>query len=484
MVAAHFENIVNNILTSNQQRESDAVNQGIDSVKALEKRLSGRSSGLKSIVKRTLFRLSATTAGALERGIEITATLVVTLTVTVPLLLILLFRKLFTGTTIFTSKTIAGAGSMPIRVHQFNNIGAPWCDLPLFFEVLTGRLALVGTAIKEWSHSGATPEKGYINMMKPGIISLWDVRQSSKIAHEGQLSIEWEYIFKKHLFYDFMLLLRALPAMLYSEKNKTSSSIFRLLDIDLRNLSMVEAVTLIGANLAQKKQCTIFFANPDCFNKMISDRDYFNILKTGDYIFPDGIGLVIAGKMLQTPLKENINGTDMLPYICRMAASTGHSIYLLGGKPGIAEQAGQKISATYGVPLAGTAHGYFDHQTESDAVIEAINNSGAAILLVGFGAPLQEKWISNHRHQLKAEVLMGVGGLFDFYSGTIRRAPSWIREIGFEWIYRMLQEPGRMWRRYVVGNPLFLYRVVKWKVFSHEIESIHANEIAVKPHGA
>lgn len=79
---------------------------------------------------------------------------------------------------------------------------------------------------------------------------------------------------------------------------------------------------------------------------------------------------------------------------------------------------------------------------------------------------------------------MGVGGLFDFYSGTTKRAPAWVREIGFEWIYRILQEPGRMWRRYVVGNPLFLYRVMKWKVFSHEIESIHANAITVKPHGA
>ena len=116
--------------------------------------------------------------------------------------------------------------------------------------------------------------------------------------------------------------------------------------------------------------------------------------------------------------------------------------------------------------MAGTAHGYFNHRTESDTVIKEINNSGATILLAGFGAPLQEKWISRHRHELKPLVLMGVGGLFDFYSGTISRAPDWIREIGFEWAFRMLQEPGRMWRRYVVGNPLFLYRVMKWKVFT------------------
>ena len=442
------------------------MNQGKDDLRALEKRLSGRESGLKSVAKRTLFKLSVSTAEALARTIEITMALAVTLAITVPLLVILLLRKLFNGTPVFTSVTISGARAIPLNVLQFNNIGTPLRYLPLFFNVLTGELALVGTAVKEWNNSNANPEKGYISVIKPGIISLWDIRRSSKIAHQGQLSIEWEYIFKKHPFYDFMLMLRALPAMFYTEKNATSSPVFRLLDIDLQNLSMVEAVTLIEANLAKKKQCTIYFANPDCLNKMISDREYFRILKEGDFIFPDGIGLVIAGKMLQTPLKENINGTDMLPFICRMAASKGYSIFLLGGKPGIAEKAGKKISTTYGTTLAGTAHGYFDHRTESDSVITAINNSGAAILLVGFGAPLQEKWISLHRHKLKPGVLMGVGGLFDFYSGNIRRAPDWIREIGFEWVYRMLQEPGRMWQRYVVGNPLFLYRVMKWKMFT------------------
>lgn len=417
-------------------------------------------------MKRSMFRLSASISEGIARIIEISVALAVTLAVTVPLLVILLFRKVLTGKLVFTSRTIAGARAIPVKVVRFNNISSRWCDLPLFIEVLTGRLALVGTAIKEWSDSSSAPEKGYISLVKPGIISLWDIRCASKIAHEGQLSIEWEYVFKKHPFYDFMLLLRALPAMLYSEKSGTSSTVFHLLDIDLKNLTMVEAVGLIGTNLEQKKQCTIFFANPDCLNKMISDQEYFTILKTGDYIFPDGIGLVIAGKMLQTPLKENINGTDMLPYICKMAALKNHSIFLLGGKPGIAEKAGENISKKYGVTLAGSAHGYFDHQTESDDIIKIINNSGASILLVAFGAPLQEKWISRHRHQLKPEVLMGVGGLFDFYSGTISRAPGWIREIGFEWVYRMLQEPGRMWRRYVVGNPLFLYRVMKWKMFT------------------
>jgi N-acetylglucosaminyldiphosphoundecaprenol N-acetyl-beta-D-mannosaminyltransferase len=113
-----------------------------------------------------------------------------------------------------------------------------------------------------------------------------------------------------------------------------------------------------------------------------------------------------------------------------------------------------------GLEIAGARDGYFRPEEEG-AVIEAINGSGARILLVAFGAPRQELWIARWRDRLAPPVAMGVGGLFDFYSGRIPRAPVWMREIGLEWVFRLMQEPGRMWRRYVIGNPLFLYRVRK-----------------------
>ena len=464
--SAFAEKIINQTLTGHQNRSRTAMESRTDSARALEKRLTDRSLSMKSIFKRVLFRIGALTAEVLERVIEFVVAFVMTLLLTVPLLGILLFRKLFTGTPVFVKRTVEGAFAKPLMVFRFRDLPAPFCDLPLFLELFTGRLALAGTAIKSWSERSAVPENAYIRLVKPGIVSLWDIRNSSKTAHEGQQAIEWEYVFKKRLFYDFMLILRALPVMLYSENSGISSAIFPLLGLNLNNLTMDEAISVMQRTLEEKKQSAIYFVNPDCLNKMVSDRKYFNTLKTGDYVFPDGIGLSIAGKMLGTPLRENINGTDMLPYLCRMAAAEGYPVFLLGGKPGIAEKAGQNISKTYGVTIAGSADGYFDHQHDSDAVIEQINSSGAAILLVAFGAPLQEIWIARHRQKLSPRVLMGVGGLFDFYSGTIRRAPRWIREIGFEWVYRILQEPGRMWRRYVIGNPLFLYRVMKWKVFT------------------
>ncbi|HEY5141223.1 MAG TPA: WecB/TagA/CpsF family glycosyltransferase, partial [Methylococcales bacterium] len=141
------------------------------------------------------------------------------------------------------------------------------------------------------------------------------------------------------------------------------------------------------------------------------------------------------------------------------AAQGGYSLFLLGGLPGIAELTAQAMQQRYpDLLIAGSHDGYFTSEQESK-VIATINNSGAAILLIGFGVPKQELWLARHREQLQPTVCLGIGGLFDYYSGRIPRAPVWLREIGLEWTWRLIQEPGRMWKRYLIGNPLFLYRV-------------------------
>jgi N-acetylglucosaminyldiphosphoundecaprenol N-acetyl-beta-D-mannosaminyltransferase len=112
--------------------------------------------------------------------------------------------------------------------------------------------------------------------------------------------------------------------------------------------------------------------------------------------------------------------------------------------------------------ICGFRSGYFDHDKDSDIVIGEINDSRPDILLVAFGAPLQEKFIRKNAQKIEARVLMGVGGLFDFYSGRIARAPYWMRQLGMEWVFRLMKEPRRMWKRYIIGNPVFLYRVFRW----------------------
>ena len=163
--------------------------------------------------------------------------------------------------------------------------------------------------------------------------------------------------------------------------------------------------------------------------------------------------------MQKVSLRANVNGTDLFPELCAQLQHSGLRLFLLGARPGIAEATAENMRKRFpGLDICGTRHGYFD-RAQTRQVISEINRSGADIVLVAMGVPHQELWIDAHRQHLDARVLMGVGGLFDFYSGRISRAPVWVRELGMEWGWRILQEPGRMWKRYVIGNPLFLYRV-------------------------
>ena len=146
-----------------------------------------------------------------------------------------------------------------------------------------------------------------------------------------------------------------------------------------------------------------------------------------------------------------------------MATEQQLSIYLLGGEDGVAATTAKNMQQRYpNLQIAGSHSGYFDMHQDSDdnqQVITSINHSQANILLVAMGAPLQEKWLEDNKSQLHCQVGIGVGGLFDFYANRIKRAPSWLRQMGMEWSYRLLQEPQRMWQRYIVGNPLFIFRV-------------------------
>lgn len=230
----------------------------------------------------------------------------------------------------------------------------------------------------------------------------------------------------------------------------------RLFGLDLVNGSLSGAANAIVAMAAARAPITIQFINAHCINTLNRDAGYRAALDAADYLLPDGSGMAIAARLADEPMGENLNGTDLFPELCRRAAQRGQSIFLLGGKPGIAAAAAATmVGANPGLRIAGTRDGYWS-AAEEDRVIAEINASGAAILMVGLGVPLQEKWIARVRSRLTARVVMGVGGLFDYYSGAIPRAPLAIRKLGCEWAWRLVQEPRRLFMRYVVGNPVFL----------------------------
>jgi N-acetylglucosaminyldiphosphoundecaprenol N-acetyl-beta-D-mannosaminyltransferase len=235
--------------------------------------------------------------------------------------------------------------------------------------------------------------------------------------------------------------------------------------VPITNVSMDEALAMIERAVRERERRCIFFVNADCMNISARDAEYHATLGRDDaWVFADGAGIKLAGVISRQPVKDNVNGTDMFPLLCAACAGNGQSLFLLGARPGVAEEVQERMSALHpGLRVAGTHHGYFSHE-DCDAVIDRINASGADILLVAFGAPLQERFIARHRARLTVPLVMGVGGLFDFYSGRIPRAPKILRDASLEWAWRLAMEPRRLWKRYLVGNFTFLGRVVWWEI--------------------
>ena len=229
-------------------------------------------------------------------------------------------------------------------------------------------------------------------------------------------------------------------------------------DIHLLNLSLDDAVTAIDCALSARQPTRIAFVNADCANIAARDPGYRAALGDIDWVFVDGSGMRLAGEILNQPVRDNVNGTDLFPRLCAALVGTGHRVFLLGARPGGAEAGGRGMRSRHpGIELAGSHHGYY-RPGELPGLLRMIRASRADVLLVAFGAPRQEQWINQHMDQTGATVVLGVGGLFDYYSGRIPRAPLWMRRLGLEWVFRLIQEPGRLWRRYLVGNLVFLAR--------------------------
>jgi exopolysaccharide biosynthesis WecB/TagA/CpsF family protein len=239
---------------------------------------------------------------------------------------------------------------------------------------------------------------------------------------------------------------------------RDSNNDVTLFGMQVANISMGSALDWISQRVRNRQKTLLNFVNAHCLNTSCKNAEYRRVLKQSSRLLPDGSGVKLALRFQGIELQENLNGTDLFPQLCREAAAQGMSLYLLGAGPGVAAQAAENMVKRYPqLQIAGTRDGFFTAAQE-DEVIETINRSGADILLVAMGVPRQELWLARHLDRLNTAVNMGVGGLFDFYSERISRAPLWLRKSGMEWVWRLLQEPGRMWRRYIIGNPEFVIR--------------------------
>ena len=206
---------------------------------------------------------------------------------------------------------------------------------------------------------------------------------------------------------------------------------------------------------------TVAFANAHCINTAAHNPNYVWALSKASAILPDGSGLQLAARFKSNRFVENLNGTDLFLPLMQKAASQNKSVYLFGSQPGVAEAAAQAAEKSVpDVKIAGTRHGFFKANEETK-IIEDINNSGAAVVLVAMGVPKQDIWIARNRHRLNAQLVFGVGAQFDFWSGRVSRSPALLRQTGLEWVWRLAIEPRRMFKRYVLGNPIFVVRALR-----------------------
>lgn len=222
-----------------------------------------------------------------------------------------------------------------------------------------------------------------------------------------------------------------------------------IFNVDLMNTT---TSTAIETMLAPGARRTAAFVNAHCINVAARDPVYRWALARADHRLPDGSGVQMAAMMTGKRFVENLNGTDLFVPLCRAAVERGLPIYFLGSAEGVAARAAAKaIELAPGLTVAGTRNGFFQ-PAEEDRIIADINASGARIVLVAFGVPKQDVWIARNRHRLEADLVVGVGAQFDFWSGRVPRAPEMLRKAGLEWVVRLALEPRRMARRYLWGN--------------------------------
>ena len=206
--------------------------------------------------------------------------------------------------------------------------------------------------------------------------------------------------------------------------------------------------------------------NAYCLNLCYKDSALRDVLNGADVVFCDGAGVMLAARILGWRIPARITYADWIWQLADFAAAEGFSLYFLGARPGVAQEAARRLRERYtDLKVVGVRHGYFDHSAgsaENEALLEEINSCAPDILLVGLGMPLQERWLTENRHMLgTAGVALTCGAAFDYASKRLRRGPRLLTGSGLEWLARLIREPRRLWRRYLLGNPLFLLRVLR-----------------------
>lgn len=239
-----------------------------------------------------------------------------------------------------------------------------------------------------------------------------------------------------------------------------------LFDISIDSLSYEEAAEMIGQLLdSGEKQGYIFTPNVDHIVLLQRDREFRRAYEKASLVLPDGMPLIWASRLLGRPLKGRVNGTDIFCGIANIEGEMPPKIFILGGRCNNEEKEREVIvykfpklhlSKIYAPPF-----GFENDRAETDRIIKMINETPTDILVLTLGSPKSEKWILSNINKLNVKVAISVGATIDFITGRRRRAPIWMQKIGLEWFYRLVQEPRRLWKRYLVRDMLFFWILAK-----------------------
>ncbi|MCR5804521.1 MAG: WecB/TagA/CpsF family glycosyltransferase [Clostridia bacterium] len=238
----------------------------------------------------------------------------------------------------------------------------------------------------------------------------------------------------------------------------------QFMNIEIDNVTFDEALDEIRKLIKARNNSYVVTPNADHMIMLQEDEFFQKVYKEASLVITDGKPLIWISKFYKTPIKEKISGSDLFPRVCEMAAKEGYTMYFLGAAEGVAAKAKENLEKKYeGLNVVGTyspPFGFEKDEKEIDKIVGMITDVHPDILIVGLGAPKQEKFAYTYRDRLNVPISFGLGASIDFEAGNIKRAPKWMSDIGLEWFYRMLKDPGRLVKRYLKDFKIF---ALAWK---------------------
>jgi N-acetylglucosaminyldiphosphoundecaprenol N-acetyl-beta-D-mannosaminyltransferase len=242
--------------------------------------------------------------------------------------------------------------------------------------------------------------------------------------------------------------------------------------------TMEETIARIDEAIRSGEHINHVVINAGKVVSMMKDKELYNSVLSCDIINADGQSIVWAARFLGKSLPSRVAGIDLMQELVKLAAEKGYKCFFLGAREDVVRKVVRTYTDQYGESVvAGFRNGYFPEKEEAE-VARQIAESGAQMLFVAITSPRKENFLHKYEHILnKVNFTMGVGGTFDIIAGVTRRAPKWMQDLGMEWFVRLAQEPGRMWKRYLVGNTMFVYLVVREKIYGRKNNLNHNHKL-------